>query len=261
MSDVKQSKRPNPPGGICGPLRATHVKSYRSLAARVAGEGHLISIRGDVWRLGSRKIKCPSQIRVKGTKHGKRWGSEQWVRSSPDCFGRPLAFPSQARVGESSSCFSTAWEVQRKNWHPQLTYFSQTYLAVAWDARGYGESDDCEGERVFARDFVRDLLSILDLLGAGRAHLVGLSMGGMIAQCFYFAHPHRVASLVLADTFPSFSCAWGGKPLRVFLAARIETVTHRRHTRRSCSCGRHVLCLRPVRPRVHASVCCGVCRI
>lgn len=109
----------------------------------------------------------------------------------------------------------------KENWHPQLTYFSQTYLAVAWDARGYGESDDCEGERVFARDFVRDLLSILDLLGAGRAHLVGLSMGGMIAQCFYFAHPHRVASLVLADTFPSFR-ALGEEAVKGFLAARIE---------------------------------------
>ncbi len=109
----------------------------------------------------------------------------------------------------------------KENWSPQLIHFGQTHRAMAWDAPGYGESEDHEGELVFARDFAGDLLATLDDLGARRVHLVGLSMGGMIAQCFYFAHPQRVASLVLADTFPSFR-ALGDDAVKGFLSARIE---------------------------------------
>jgi 3-oxoadipate enol-lactonase len=109
----------------------------------------------------------------------------------------------------------------KENWYPQLVHFGQTHRAMAWDAPGYGESDDHEGELVFSRDFVGALLSTLDRLGVERVHLAGLSMGGMIAQCFYFAHPHRVASLVLADTFPSFQ-AIGADVVKGFISSRIE---------------------------------------
>lgn len=109
----------------------------------------------------------------------------------------------------------------KENWYPQLIHFGQTHRAMAWDAPGYGESDDHEGELVFARDFVSALLSTLDRLGVERVHLAGLSMGGMIAQCFYFAHPHRVASLILADTFPRFQ-AIGADVVKGFISARIE---------------------------------------
>ncbi len=109
----------------------------------------------------------------------------------------------------------------KENWYPQLVHFGQTHRAMAWDARGYGESEDYEGELVFARDFASDLLSTLEVLGVVRVHLVGLSMGGMIAQCFYFAHPDRVASLVLADTFPSFRTL-GEEVVKGFLSARID---------------------------------------
>jgi 3-oxoadipate enol-lactonase len=109
----------------------------------------------------------------------------------------------------------------KENWYPQLIHFGQTHRAMAWDAPGYGESDDHEGELAFARDFVSALLSTLDLLGVERVHLAGLSMGGMIAQCFYFAHPHRVASLILADTFPRFQ-AIGTDVVKGFIASRIE---------------------------------------
>ena len=116
----------------------------------------------------------------------------------------------------------------KESWHAQLIHFGKTHLAVAWDARGYGESEDYEGELEFARDFVEDLRCTLDLLGARRTHLVGLSMGGMIAQCFYFTHPHRVASLVLANTFPSFR-ALGEKAVTGFLAARLQPLLNVRH--------------------------------
>ena len=91
----------------------------------------------------------------------------------------------------------------RRNWHNQLPAFAGSYRAVAWDARGYGDSDDYEGALDFS-DFAEDLLRVLDHFGVEDAHLVGLSMGGRIAMDFYDSHPERVRSLVLCDSLPGF---------------------------------------------------------
>lgn len=87
----------------------------------------------------------------------------------------------------------------RRNWASQITSLSQSYLAVAWDARGYGDSDDYEGEFAFS-DVAADLLRVIDHFGKRRAHLIGLSMGGNIALDFAMRFPDRVHTLVLADT-------------------------------------------------------------
>ena len=91
----------------------------------------------------------------------------------------------------------------RSNWRDQLPAFAGSYQAVAWDARGYGDSDDYEGPLAFG-DFAADLLRVLDHLRSERAHLVGLSMGGVIALDFQARHPARVASLTLCDSMPGF---------------------------------------------------------
>jgi 3-oxoadipate enol-lactonase len=91
----------------------------------------------------------------------------------------------------------------RSNWTEQLTAVGGDFLGCAWDARGYGGSDDYEGPLRFA-DFRNDVLRVLDHFSARTAHLVGLSMGGLIAQDFYRCHPDRVLSLTLADTRNTF---------------------------------------------------------
>lgn len=91
----------------------------------------------------------------------------------------------------------------RTNWRAQLPHFAPHFKAVAWDARGYGDSDDYDGPLAFD-DFVTDLLRVIDWFGAPRAHLCGLSMGGRIAMRFALAHPGRVATLTLVDTHEGF---------------------------------------------------------
>jgi len=92
----------------------------------------------------------------------------------------------------------------RTNWTKQLNHFSSDYHAVAWDARGYGLSDDYDGPLDFS-DFSRDLSRLLDHFGVETAHLCGLSMGGRIAQDFYVLFPERVRTLTLVATFSGFS--------------------------------------------------------
>ena len=91
----------------------------------------------------------------------------------------------------------------RQHWDDQLRAFSEHFTAAAWDARGYGDSDDYDGPLAFA-DFSADLARVLDGFGAERAHLVGLSLGGRIARDFALRHPTRVATLVLANTTAGF---------------------------------------------------------
>ena len=92
----------------------------------------------------------------------------------------------------------------RNHWQHQIAFFSQQgFRAAAWDARGYGDSDDYEGPLSFD-DFTADVLRTLDFLGDESAHLAGLSMGGRIARNFALAHPRRVRTLTLANTSPGF---------------------------------------------------------
>ena len=92
----------------------------------------------------------------------------------------------------------------RTNWHDQLPVFARKFHAASWDARGYGASDDYAGPLDFA-DFGRDLLRVLDHFKLVRAHLVGLSMGGLIAFDFHATHSDRVATLTICDSMPGMT--------------------------------------------------------
>ena len=89
------------------------------------------------------------------------------------------------------------------SWHLQLPAIGEHFHAVAWDARGYGASDDYDGPLEFG-DFAGDVARVLDHYGVEKVHICGHSMGGRIAQDFYPRHPDRVATLILCDTFPGF---------------------------------------------------------
>ena len=106
----------------------------------------------------------------------------------------------------------------RGNWRAQLPVFAPHFSCVAWDARGYGDSDDYAGALAFD-DFVDDVLRVLDHFGAERAHLVGLSMGGRIAMRTALLHPGRVATLTLLDTHEGFE-ALSPEQRRAFVNSR-----------------------------------------
>lgn len=81
---------------------------------------------------------------------------------------------------------------------PQL---ARSFRTIAYDLRETGESSPSTPSCSWA-DHAADALAVLDAAGAPRAHVLGHSMGGAIAQEFALAHPERCASLTLA-------CSWG----------------------------------------------------
>ncbi len=86
-----------------------------------------------------------------------------------------------------------------RSWRRQLEDFSDRFMAVAWDAPGYGGSIDPDHSWQM-EDYAAALNTFLDDLQLDRIHLVGLSMGGVIAAEFCRLHQDRLRSLVLADT-------------------------------------------------------------
>ena len=85
-------------------------------------------------------------------------------------------------------------------WRQQLTALSDRFKVIAWDAPGAGSSWDPPLEFGIT-DWARCLAEFLTALGVDRAHLLGLSWGGLLAQEFYRLYPERIQRLVLADTY------------------------------------------------------------
>jgi 3-oxoadipate enol-lactonase len=85
-------------------------------------------------------------------------------------------------------------------WRPQLAFFGQFRRAVAFDYPGYGDSDPAP-EGTTRDDYAWAILSAMHELGMDRAHVCGLSLGGVIAIAMYAATPDSCTSLTLADTF------------------------------------------------------------
>jgi pimeloyl-ACP methyl ester carboxylesterase len=85
-------------------------------------------------------------------------------------------------------------------WALQMADFAARHRVIAFDNRGVGQTD-APDEPYTTRMMAADALGLMDALGVDSAHVLGVSMGGMIAQELVLARPERVRSLHLACTF------------------------------------------------------------
>lgn len=103
--------------------------------------------------------------------------------------------------------------------------FSPFFEVCFFDQRGMGQSDKPESPYTI-KDFADDAAGLLDALGWEKAHIVGYSFGGMVAQELAIGWPHRIERLVLAATSP------GGRlgssyPIETFLSLDPKTRARR----------------------------------
>lgn len=103
-------------------------------------------------------------------------------------------------------------------WDSQIAALAPAFDVLAYDLRGHGASGPL-GETLTFATSAADLAAVIEAADAGPAHVVGLSVGGMIAQNFALARPDLVRSLALLDTVCSFPDAG-----RTALQARAQTV-------------------------------------
>src|SRR6201996_7086890 len=90
-------------------------------------------------------------------------------------------------------------------WQGQVEGLSRHHRLVLWDMRGHGQSDYPDDPKAYSEAAtVGDMAAVLDAVGAKRAIVGGLSLGGYMSLAFYRAHPERVSALLIIDTGPGF---------------------------------------------------------
>lgn len=90
-------------------------------------------------------------------------------------------------------------------WAPNLAALTAADRVVTWDLRGHGKSDSPGDLGQYSEALaVEDMAALLDTVGAGRAVVGGLSLGGYLSLAFHLAHPERVRALMLFDTGPGY---------------------------------------------------------
>ena len=105
-------------------------------------------------------------------------------------------------------------------WIPQVQSFSERHRLVIFDNRDVGQSSQVQGDYELA-DMAQDALALADGLGLESFHLLGVSMGGAIAQEIALAAPERIRTLTLVVTFPSAG-RWGRQLGESWSARRLK---------------------------------------
>ena len=88
-----------------------------------------------------------------------------------------------------------------RGWGPAIEQLAESFLVVSFDNRGFGASDSPPGPYTVA-ELASDAAAVLAAAGIERAHVVGASLGGMIAQELALSGPEQVQRLVLVSTTP-----------------------------------------------------------
>lgn len=85
-------------------------------------------------------------------------------------------------------------------WQASLPILATHYQVIVYDPRGSGQTQ-APDTAYSIETMADDLAALLDALQVAQVHLVGFSMGGLVAQAFAIAYPHRVMKLILAASF------------------------------------------------------------
>jgi 3-oxoadipate enol-lactonase / 4-carboxymuconolactone decarboxylase len=116
-----------------------------------------------------------------------------------DVNGTKLFYDLTGAAGGPVIVFSNSLGTTLEMWDQVVRPLASSYRCLRYDTCGHGRSPARPGP-VTVRMLADDLAGLLDALGIARAHVVGLSLGGMTAQSLAIHHPDKVANLVLMAT-------------------------------------------------------------
>ena len=107
----------------------------------------------------------------------------------------------------------------RSGWGPAPALLAKRHRVVTYDSRGFGDSDVTPGPYATAQ-LAADAVAVLDASGHAQAGVIGISLGGMVAQELVLLAPERVRRLVLVATTPGGARAFPMPPQTVALMTR-----------------------------------------
>jgi pimeloyl-ACP methyl ester carboxylesterase len=123
------------------------------------------------------------------------------VRHDPEQFARvgdlDLCWDALGDLADPVLLLAMGLGMQLVHWPDELCgrLAAEGFRVVRFDNRDAGRSTHLPGARYTLEDMADDVAGLLDALGVGSAHLVGASLGGMVAQTLAVRHPDRVRSL------------------------------------------------------------------
>ena len=88
-----------------------------------------------------------------------------------------------------------------EDWEPQLAFFARKFKVVTYDVRGHGRTGKPKARYSLAQ-FAEDAAALIDFLDLGATHVLGISMGGMIALQLAVDRPDLVRSLTVVNSGP-----------------------------------------------------------
>jgi pimeloyl-ACP methyl ester carboxylesterase len=107
--------------------------------------------------------------------------------------------------GRAPVLLSHGFSASARMWDRNVDPLAHDRAVVRWDMRGHARSAaPADPAKYGVEQSVQDMLELLDAVGARRAVLCGMSLGGYLSLAFHARHPERVAALILVDTGPGF---------------------------------------------------------
>jgi len=113
--------------------------------------------------------------------------------------GARITYLAEGPRGAPTVLFVNSIGATRDLWGPQVAAVTKAHRAITYDARGHGLSSAPPGDYSIA-DLAGDAVAILDAEGLDRAHVCGISLGGLTGMWLGINAPGRVRSLTLANT-------------------------------------------------------------
>jgi 3-oxoadipate enol-lactonase len=121
------------------------------------------------------------------------------MKQKTEIRGRKIAYTLLGAEGRPAVVLSHALGSSGEIWGYQLPLLAARYRVLVYDLPGHGQSEPSVRQDSFD-DLAADIAALLDHTKIARAALVGLSIGGMIAQHFALRYPDRLQALVLCST-------------------------------------------------------------
>lgn len=118
-----------------------------------------------------------------------------------DCAGTTLFYDLTGRTDGPVIVLSNSLGTTAEMWDGVATILAPRFRILRYDTRGHGRSPTVPGT-LSVTQLADDLAHLMDALGIERAHIAGLSLGGMTAQALAIHHPNKVKSLTLMATGP-----------------------------------------------------------
>src|SRR5438105_1221285 len=222
---------PDGPGAVAGvaarqgahprhqPRRGAHLQRRRARSRRASRAGSLPSRRhhpvrerrGDVGQRAARgfaralrrrgPLRADGRARPLPPRRGARArGNFRVIASAADGAGLHFVDQRPADVAAPVVLWLQGLNAPGSAWAVQMAHFARSHRSIAPDARGVGKTDAPAGPYTTAQ-MADDAMRVLDACEVDRAHLVGLSLGGAVAQELALTRPDRVRTLALLASF------------------------------------------------------------